>query len=974
MEEPGEATMKNLRDSILIRLANADREHQREKGASLLLRCLKWVLALVVSCAALDVFLHLGAGARLALIGLLLALATGLLGWCWYIARVRRNRLEHVARLLEQRDAALGSKLINILQLPAQAQDDSVTPLTRDLARCAIDDYGENLRRVPFEKFARTGAVPRELKRAGWAALAFTAVLVISFPVTRVELPRFVDPFGDHPPYSFTRLDIIDPGAGGTNVIYGRSLVVQVKSAGHRPKEVFLTAQPPGEPAKAITLPMFDKGGAGFHQQLENVRGELVVYAHTKDRHSLSKQVRVGVILVPQLDKAFVRIEPPAYTAIPSEEKGYAFKGVQALAGSTVGFRLQSNRPLREGTLELQAGTDAPQRIPLVPTGTNEVSGKFVARDSGRIRLALVDAAGIPSQENWESALTVTHDLPPDVRVADPDKDAFVAMDFKIEARFEASDDYGLRSLRIHRALNGIYSAPKATNFPGIVRIARESVVFDFDRLGVQPGDVISFFAEAIDNAPEAHLARSATIHLTVIGVEDYNNFLRERLDLATMAGKYEELMGRLNDLIEEQKKLGQAAKEAAGKLAKADAKQKDVLQLELDSLLARQSELNQKLNQQADLMQNFVREQPVYDVEKELQADLREFATKIRESTQANDTASKDVAQRSSPAGGGRQVGQRMFSDLKDASDEQVRKLGGVEQQAQQDLLDTLEETAAMQQLLKDFNQFEALTRAQQTLTDQARPYNRSGEMGREDQLALKDLAGTERQVGELLDKLADNLREDAKAAEKNFPKAAKSARALADKIEEARLKQLAGQATAQMLAARGEASFQSADRLRAEMEKMFGECNGEGNCPGSDELDQYLRLTRSKKPGNTFAQMKKSRNFARPGGKRGGGQGGEGEGMDGESGYAVTDQQAMNVLGNESMISRSSRSDRASAKAGLGQGSPSGADANTALDKADAIKGLNPVNRNSGAVKSESLLEEYSDVVEKYFKAITK
>jgi histone H3/H4 len=35
--------------------------------------------------------------------------------------------------------------------------------------------------------------------------------------------------------------------------------------------------------------------------------------------------------------------------------------------------------------------------------------------------------------------------------------------------------------------------------------------------------------------------------------------------------------------------------------------------------------------------------------------------------------------------------------------------------------------------------------------------------------------------------------------------------------------------------------------------------------------------------------------------------------------------------------------------------------------------MKGLNPVNRQSAANASEAVIEEYSDVVENYFKAIT-
>lgn len=155
---------------------------------------------------------------------------------------------------------------------------------------------------------------------------------------------------------------------------------------------------------------------------------------------------------------------------------------------------------------------------------------------------------------------------------------------------------------------------------------------------------------------------------------------------------------------------------------------------------------------------------------------------------------------------------------------------------------------------------------------------------MNREDQLALKNLAATENQVADTLNQLQEKLRDDAKSAEKLFPKAAQSGRDLADKISEQRMEPLASQATGQMLAGDGEQSFQLADRLRNEMEKLFGECQG-GNCPSGDELDSYLKLQRMK-PGNNFAQMARSRKF---GFGRGRGEAGTGEGMMGTSGYAV-------------------------------------------------------------------------------------
>jgi hypothetical protein len=153
--------------------------------------------------------------------------------------------------------------------------------------------------------------------------------------------------------------------------LFGRGLVIRARASGHQPKELLMTAHPAGAPDQAVTLPMFDKGSVGYHQLLDNVREGMIVFVHTRDRVSVSKQCRVGVILTPQLDQARLRIVPPPYTGLAAEERLYDFKPIKALAGSRLEFRLRSNRPLREGLVELSAGPESTQRLPLAPSATN---------------------------------------------------------------------------------------------------------------------------------------------------------------------------------------------------------------------------------------------------------------------------------------------------------------------------------------------------------------------------------------------------------------------------------------------------------------------------------------------------------------------------------------------------------------------------------------------------------------------------
>src|SRR4051794_9053282 len=354
---------------VVSGLEAADRSLQKEKGRSFLLRACPWLLGFIVLCFLLDLFLQLSSGPRLLLLGGLGLLCLGVLGWSYYLGHVRRNQLERIARILETRDSALGSRLINILQLQSQTTDPALSGLTRQLAQQAVAGYADELRGVDFAGLAKSGRLAGDLKKAALAGLAFVLLLGVFYQVSFTEVLRFADPLGDHPPYSFTRLAIMEPGDARARVVYNKSVVVKVKHSGHRPGEVFLTYHPPNHPEQAVTVPMLDKGNVGFYQEIGNIKSDLVLYAHTKNQHSLSKQRHLEVLLTPKLEKAVVQIVPPAYTGLKGEEKPFDFKSVRALSGSRMQFRLQSNRPLRDGTLEIIKSATETQRVPLAKSG-----------------------------------------------------------------------------------------------------------------------------------------------------------------------------------------------------------------------------------------------------------------------------------------------------------------------------------------------------------------------------------------------------------------------------------------------------------------------------------------------------------------------------------------------------------------------------------------------------------------------------
>ena len=124
---------------------------------------------------------------------------------------------------------------------------------------------------------------------------------------------------------------------------------------------------------------------------------------------------------------------------------------------------------------------------------------------------------------------------------------------------------------------------------------------------------------------------------------------------------------------------------------------------------------------------------------------------------------------------------------------------------------------------------------------------------------------------------------------------------------------------------------------------------------------------------PGNNFAQLSQCRKF---GFGQGQGQGmGQGMGMgpSGSSGYAIAGAPALGIIGHEPNAMGGNASALASDPVGRGSGLGEGVIGVTQTGEPDVLRDLNPVARESGAVASDSVSDEYQDLVAEYFEAIT-
>lgn len=957
----------NLFDDLRI----ADRFLKIYQMLTQLSRSLKYLLLSFLFLLILDIIFHFSSQGRIVSLGLYVALLAGFVLYLFWYGFIKSAPLERTARLIEVKNPEMGSALINSLDLHKQLEGKDHSPQTAALIEQALSTYQEKFCVKQFKQSLN----PLNLKKETLKAFLILGLICLPLffvrDVVQLELKRFFDPYGEHPPFSLTQLSIVSPSAA-EKIVYGQDLMVKAESFGQRLDELYVTYYPVGQQDKAVTLAMYKKGDTNFVQKVENIRQELMLQVHSQDRRSLSQERLVKLIYTPNLEKAEVTIRPPAYTGLKEKSREYKWSNLTVLKGSEVEYKLTSNRPLQSGVIKSHS-QDLQPDLDLKKLGENEVVGALKAKENLRLQFTVTDVDGRESVELYKGSLTVSQDQAPTIYLTKPEKNSFIAENFPLEVGVQCNDDYGVAKMRLHFAVNGKYQEPQEFEpETAYTNSYSQLIPKDLKAMKVKAGDTLSFYADVTDNSPAKQTAVSSVLTLKVVSVEDYNDYLRKRVKLDDLAAKYSKLQDRMTDLGEEQKELNEKMAALQKKMAK-ELKENGELSPEtkeaLNSLIREQNELNSKLDKLAKELKDFTREQPLFDFEKEFGEKLKELAKDLEEGKKENQKAleefSKSLDEQSKDSkdakSGEQSQGAKSLAALNHLmkkSEEQAKRLGQQEKQMQEQIQQPLEDMAKMQKLVSLLNRYRALYDMQKTIAEQAKAFDVVPKLSQDDERVLKRLAAQEKFVRDHLKQLPDLLREAANEANETFPTSALSARDLADLIEIKGLKEMAGDASNAMLIPDGSDSYRLAEKLRLAMFELFSECEGLGNACQNMEFDKYLQLMLSMNPGQSFSQMDMFNAF------------GYGPQAYGPEGYSQ--QFAPGLLGNEPLHQEENKP--SSSEAGFG---------NAEDEETTVVKTIEDGNKkeeiiegkNSGeSLQGQGLLLKYNKFIDAYFEKVSE
>lgn len=803
-----------------------------------LLQAIAAWLALALAMVAADAVLSLPASLRVALnaiaVGGALA-AVGVVVWEW-----RRNRSDsrQAARLVECRLGLSDSVLINAVEFassPPRAESEVLRRRTIELAE---------------ERARRLSALEVLSFRPVWNALAWTgaagAIVLASWLAAprmfAMVLPRYLDPFGDHPPFTLVTFDVrVDP----VPAYYGRPATIAAVLGGPEVVEhasvVFVEESGPQR------LPMFRREESTFVLEIDRAETSRRFYIDTP--RGRSPTLDFTVLEVPFFEDVSIRYDYPAYTGWESRQLTLHDRHVRGIVGTEVTWTVRSNLPLHEGRMAVRTAaapaTSAPPgargaeaeivRLTPTPSDAHLVQGRMRLTRSGTFALTLLSTSGGESLEPLTGTITVAPDKPPRVAIVQPPPHVIVVENWSVPVVVEAVDDVGLSQLRLSRSVNGwgpsLVELPMQMLRPGA---ARGESGFDLAALGARAGDVITYYATAADNHPAPpQYADSPVAVLQVVSEEDYLQLARQQYQLDELAAEFQAIRQELDALQRERARLLEELEQLRQELEQnPDASPASERLQQAEEQLARYAQqaetLARRLEERAEQLPLYELEQPYIEM---LQKLARQLTQEGRQASGALEALRDLREQGASPAR--RQALQQALEQMRD--DAGLRRRQEQFEAAQPDL----ELFQSADRMLQHVERLQSVIQQQRDLAArfaelQSRPSLSPEERPRADQLAKEQ----ELLEQELTD-LTRELRQAAEAAQERLPQMSASARGLCQQIGELRITEDQQQAASKAREGSGPEAHQRAESAAEKLESLAGQCR---QCGNAGEIAQGL------------------------------------------------------------------------------------------------------------------------------------
>ena len=487
------------------------------------------ILAIFIGEAFVDWLMPLPSAVRIAL----LVIGVGVIGYLLYKYLVQPIRasltLRDIALNVERNHPNLEDRLVSAIEF---GNRESADPIEAHMLQRLLDDTTERVKDIDFKA---TIDHSRTRKHVGIAALVVVGCFVLSmlFPTEiHTSLLRVLVPWEKTDPILTTKL-VVEPG--NARILRGKSLPIHVTVTGKSTEKVVLTYANVGEqsiPAsetketgQQINMLQNPDDKRGFAYEIFNIDADMEYYVVANE--ATSERYTVEVFEMPKVIEISVAYTYPDYTGLkPVVQTGTG--NIQAVIGTQAEIKLTTNKAIQTATFTRRTDTrdgflasaaeklnmtPEPVSTPMAISDGNTLTTTIDVVEDGTYTVELLCIDGFNNEIPIEYAIKAIPDDPPEVAIKEPGRDVKTTKLGEVEVVAEATDDYGIAELKLmYRVgsdeLQELIMEP-ATSTPIVEqesgeaiqrRVADGTYTFYLEEFDVEPGDIISYYAHAVDN------------------------------------------------------------------------------------------------------------------------------------------------------------------------------------------------------------------------------------------------------------------------------------------------------------------------------------------------------------------------------------------------------------------------------------------------------------------------------------------
>ena len=303
-------------------------------------------------------------------------------------------------------------------------------------------------------------------------------------------------------------LDSVSVTPGDTQVERGNSLVVLAKFEGKLPPGATLVLGAGTNVTRSfpLTKSLDDPVFGGTVPEVNEDFSYRVEFAGQRTR-----DFSVKVFEHPKLERADAKLQFPAYTQLP-EKTIEDTRRISAVEGSTLGYVLQLNKPVKSARLVPRKKDGEVVTLATDETKPFATLANFPLVASQTYQLELVDADGRSNKVSAQFVFDALRNRVPELKLLAPRGDQRVSALQEIQFEAEAWDDFGLRAFGIAYSLGGAeptllqlgegVPAKEKRQFSHLLRL---------EELGAAPDQLVAWFVWADDVGPDGEVRRNAS-------------------------------------------------------------------------------------------------------------------------------------------------------------------------------------------------------------------------------------------------------------------------------------------------------------------------------------------------------------------------------------------------------------------------------------------------------------------------------